>query len=67
MKKSYAVALVALVVGCHLDTLLKGPEGGGGGPTGPVSGLVFATGPTSGRAGQSLPAVRVALVDSAGR
>jgi PKD domain len=72
MKTRSAVGLAALVVGCHLDTLVKNPDGGGGGGgggggSGPVSALVFATGPGNARAGQLLPPVRVALVDSTGR
>ncbi|HVH68127.1 MAG TPA: PKD domain-containing protein [Gemmatimonadales bacterium] len=67
MKTCYVVGLVALVVGCHLDKLLTGPPGGNQTSDGPVTGLVFATGPANGRAGQPLPAFRVALVDAAGR
>ena len=67
MKTCSAVGLVALLVGCHLDKLVNAPGGGNPPSQGPVSRLVFASAPTSGRAGQPLAAVRIALVDSAGR
>src|SRR5689334_8764846 len=67
MKTLRVVALVTLLAGCHLDKLI---QGGGGDPpvsNGPVARLAFANRPTGARAGRPLPAVRVALVDSAGR
>ena len=62
-----ALALLPLVVGCHLDKLVNG----GGGPVppshNPPAGLVFATEPGAPRAGQTMtPPVRVSVVDSTG-
>jgi hypothetical protein len=65
MKTVCAVALVALVVGCHLDKLLTGGGNEGLSRSTPV-GLVFRAEPAPARAGQPLDPVRVAVVDSAG-
>lgn len=68
MKPARILALMALVVSCHLDKLLK--DGGGGASpasNGTPVGLAFSSQPHAPSAGRPFGPVRVSIVDSAGR
>ena len=68
MKPARILALLALVVSCHLDKLLK--DGGGGASpasNGTPVGLAFSSLPHAPSAGRPLGPVRVSIVDSAGQ
>src|SRR5882724_8959912 len=66
MKTVSALALVALVVSCNIDKLLKG---GGTPPSdAPPARVAFSSPPSSARAGEPInPPVQVTVQDSAGR
>lgn len=67
MKQLCVAALVALVVGCHLDKLVGGSGGGSPPPShGTPVGLAFMTQPQTAQAGQPIGPVKVSIVDSAG-
>jgi len=67
VKTICALALGALVVGCHLDKLVSGSGGPHPTSTAPPVALVFMAKPQNTQVGQKInPAVQVSVVDSAG-